>query len=328
MYIQDLEGQLKTHTDQQDSHSSIVLDLKKEITRLKELNVQMNEHTTEIEARLAMSETRGTSLVSQIEQHEESAAQREDAYRDLERHIAVLDTSQDNKLLLEELEQKDRRVAELEAQVNSQNSSAAEERTKVLGALEAEKAIQVELRSQLAKAQSDDSSHFNDLSMVSDNAKEAIPSGSSPTASHKELPVANGHIPNGNSEPTDDDEVARLRHALEELAARCNAAETRFAEAEDKVSDLSSQLSEAKLIRAEMDDVMPVSAALATPSIAEEMSEVHLQTPQRMSPSPSPTRTRPSPMRRSSVPTLSTLGTVQKKDFRHGRALADLKRSR
>jgi hypothetical protein len=39
--------------------------------------------------------------LAQIERHEKDAVDREQAYRDLERHAALLDTSKENKLLLD-----------------------------------------------------------------------------------------------------------------------------------------------------------------------------------------------------------------------------------
>jgi hypothetical protein len=58
-------------------------------------------------------------LLAQIERHEKDAVDREQAYRDLERHAALLDTSKENKLLLEELVEKDKRISSLERQTKT-----------------------------------------------------------------------------------------------------------------------------------------------------------------------------------------------------------------
>ncbi|ORX36741.1 hypothetical protein BD324DRAFT_651225 [Kockovaella imperatae] len=330
VYVQDLEGRLKTQTEQQDSNSAAVVDLRKEIAKLKELNDQLNIHTTELEARLAKAETRGSSLEAQIELQEKAAVQRENAYKDLEKHIEVLDTMHDNKLLLEELETKDQRVSELEIQCATLASDVKEEQTRLIGALEAEKAIQGQLRSHISKSSSDTSLHLKDLSSVSaSNVKEALGEGELPTHLDRDGRHANASITeSADATAEGSDEIARLRRALEDLAARCHAAESRFREAEDKVIDLTSQLSEATLIRAEIDDVMPLSPAPLTPGTVGDRSEAgsQIQTPKRTSESPSPTRN--TPLRRSSVPTLSSLSVIQKRDFRSTRGLADLKRSR
>ena len=310
-------------------------ELRKEIAKLKELNTHLTEHTTEVESRLSKSDTHSSQLLGQIERNEKVSEEREKAYRNLEKHIAVLDTTQDNKLLLEQLELKDRRIADLETELGTFSVTTSDERDKLNGALEAERALHGSLRAQLAKSQSDTSSHFKDLSGVAEtNVKETLQPTTSPSsASHKDLTPPDTPQPATPTAVTSDDSTS-LHRALEELAAKCNEAETRALAAENKVSDLTSQLSEVRLIREEMDDVMPHSPVPLSARETDEMSDSghHLQTPVRINPSPSPTRQspiRPSPVRRSSVPTLSAVaGSSLRRDFRSSRGLTDIRRSR
>ena len=334
VYIQDLEGRLKCHTDQQDSHSSTVAELRKEIGKFKELNTQLTEHTTEVETRFSKSETHSLQLLGQIERYEKAAEGREKAYRDLEKHIAVLDTTRDNKMLLEEVEIKDRHIADLETELGTISVAASNERAKLNGALEAEKALQESLRGELTKSQSDTSSPFKDLSYVSDtNSKEILPPAAPGLASHRDITPPD--TPQAATpSAVDSDETSRLRRALEQLAAKFNEAENRALSAEVKVSDLTSQLSEVRLIRDEMDDVMPHSPVpLSAREVDEDMDDSgnHLQTPLRLIHSPTPSPARPSPIRRSSVPTLSAVAGASsslRRDFRSSRGLTDIRRSR
>jgi hypothetical protein len=108
VYIQDLEAKLKSHTEKVDLEGEmcriwqgvplsqtcvgLVGDVIPSASRSPSEDPQLNQHTSEIEARLAKSDTRSSALLAQIERHEKDAVDREQAYRDLERHAALLDT--------------------------------------------------------------------------------------------------------------------------------------------------------------------------------------------------------------------------------------------
>ena len=307
VYIHDLEAKLKAHVDKADGHYDIVSDLRKELAVMKEANVKLDEHATNLEVQLSKSEIQTTSLVAQIQKHEKMAQNREEAYRDLEKHIASLNTSNDNKALLEELEAKNTRIGSLEACLQQQTFDGNEERSRLLAALEAEKAVQSQLRSQ-----------------VSTNGLRAVSSVSSFKDPRQLAPPQADHLgvkeeltppesPKTGSE-TSDDETTRLRAALAELAARCTKAESSYHQAQEKITELNGQLSEARLIRAEMDDVVPLSS-VPTSAVETEGGEGARTTPE------TPPK-RPSPSRRSSVPILSA-GEGSRKDFRSGRGLGE-----
>jgi chromosome segregation ATPase len=296
----------------------MVADLRKEMAKIVEANVDLSQHAADLEGRLARSEANTNDLVAQLEKHEREAERREAAFKELESHIAVLDTTKDNKLLLEELEAKDRRIADLERAREEATSGLSEEKVRLADAVEAERAVQAELRAQLESLQRSTTSISLSEGLSTQDISRRLPS-----ISHKELTPPDS--PSSGRQPTtpDDDEVMQLRAALRQLAARCNDAENRYAEAENRVIDLSSQLSEARLIQSEMDDTVPPSPALLSPGNAEAASEdgSTLQTPRGSSPAISPTTKNVGGGKRSSLPVIT--GGMKPQDFRKGRGYGE-----
>lgn len=331
MYIQDLETKLKSHADTSDSHGEAVTELRKEIAKLKESNERLNQHATEIEARLAKSDTHSSSLVAQLERYETEAAARERAYHDLERHVAVLDTSQDNKLLLEELSEKNDRIVLLERQIE-QGAVDREEQQNLRRSIAVEQAAQAELRARLLEVSTSttQSGNRDTPNMSFDDAKEQLPQRS-PVPTVKELTPPDSP---GSIRPiSQDEQVVQLEAALKDLAARCAEAESRASEAEHHIADLTTQLSEAKLIHAEMDDVLPISSPLPSPGLRDDISEsgsTTLQTP--VGPSPATSPGRPSVGRRGSLPIMTptngAITALKPRDFRLGRGFGETKQKR
>ncbi|WVQ82145.1 hypothetical protein IAT38_004273 [Cryptococcus sp. DSM 104549] len=332
-YIHDLEAKLKTHSDKEESHADVVAELKKEITKLRENGAAFAQHTSELEARLAKSEAQCTGLVAQIEKQEKDAEHREAAYRDLEAHIVLLDTSKDNKRLVEELAERDSRIAELQLQLDEKASSEERER-ELLEAVQAERSAQDELRSRLASLQASVSSTVGTVTPPTEpvSGGTLTAQAKTPIRAAKELTPpespSSSHTPAGEAS-----ELEELRLALKQLSAK-------YDEAESRVADLTTQLSESKLIHAEMDDMVPLSPALPSPgpqtpredegqgSDDEEESETGtmVQTPRGSTGSQSPMK------RRTSMPILSNSGggggVGVKSGFRGGRGYGDSKRIR
>ncbi|WVF71534.1 hypothetical protein IAT40_006342 [Kwoniella sp. CBS 6097] len=320
VYIQDLEAKLKAHAEKEDSHSDVVAELKKDIAKLRENNAALNENAAELEARLSKSETSSITLAAQVEKHEREAERRKVAYRELESHIALLDTSKDNKMLLQELDERDRKIAELQRAFDEKVTFDETERTQLLEAVQMEKSIQFELRSNLAALQPPSASTRGPSSPSSVGAGENLESAinsRTPRPMTKELtPPDSPQSPSSEDVPNNED-VEALKAALRELSARCSDAESR-------VADLTTQLSEAKLVHDEMDDVMPPSPAPVTPTVnteeedsAPSEAETTLQTPKDSTVTASPSR------RRGSMPIISSNGKAKERDFRGGRGYGD-----
>jgi kinesin family protein 4/21/27 len=308
-----------------------VTELRKEIARLKEANDRLSQHSSEIETRLTKSEGHAAVLIAQIEKHEKEVMERVQAYRDLEAHVALLDTSKDNKLLLESLAEKEQRISQLEQQIIDQTAGLTE-REQLRQSVQVEKAAQAELRAKLAHLEVSSASSTRDASIASfDDAKEQLPNRS-PVPTVKELTPPES--PSSVRPTSNDDHVAQLEAALRDLEARCADAEARYSEAEHQIAELSTQLSEAKLVHAELDDVMPVSPGAPSPGITDDTSEsgstTTLQTPRGSSRSSSPVRF--ASQRGSTSSTLAPVNgavALKHRDFRHGRgSFGDLKRAR
>ncbi|KAK8864351.1 hypothetical protein IAR55_001598 [Kwoniella newhampshirensis] len=322
-YIQDLEAKLKSHAEQDDKRTGVIAELKKDIAKLREVHTTLNQHASEVEARLSKSESLSVTLATQVEKREREAATRESAYRDLEAHIALLDTSKDNKLLLEELEQRDRRIEELEQQLEVDSASVDRQRSALSNAVRTEKSTQAELRKRLSAFQSSVASTTGPVSPPPELVEEASDttiSSRSPLLSTKELNPPESPQSSEGVTSTGIDELEALKAALSELSERYEAAESR-------VVDLTAQLSEARLVGAESDDVSPTSPA--TPSqndIDDEASETGtvVQTPRGPSPSTSPSQ------KRGSMPIVSLVAVKggQGSGFRGGRGYGEYKRTR
>ncbi|RXK40167.1 hypothetical protein M231_02625 [Tremella mesenterica] len=320
-YIHDIEAKLKAHSDKDDNHCGVVGDLKKEIVKLKEGNARLEQHTLELEARLAKTDAHAATLVTQIEQHEKEAERREASFRDLESHIALLDTSKDNKLLLEELEKKDARIVELE--------KAEEERNATIPVLVHDQQMSAssddgrdlaeELSSeQMTRVPSTQSSKTFGISL--EPRLEPTPSRA-PSKTVQDLTPP--HSPAAQGIAAKEAELEALRDMLGEMSARCAAAENRCNDAEGKIAELQSQLTEAKLITAELEDSV-VTPSLASPREDDMTTEDEsmLQTPQGLSPVPSPTKGVKG-SRRGSMPILTG---AKVKDFRGGRGYGERSR--
>lgn len=330
-YVQDLEGKLNSHTAKSDAHSATVADLRRQLVDMKHQNYDLTEHTAQLEARLTGSESRANDLVSQLEGQEQEAKSRETAYHDLEANIVLLDTTKDNKALLEELEATRHRLGELEAQLDTEISSGRE-KAALLQAVDTEGAAHAELREKLNHLQTSSLTRPNSRGFASseDGSWNMRPS---PTSSKVVAELTPPESPESPRVIVDspDGEADELRAAVKHLSERCSEAELRYSKAAARVIDLTSQLSEARLVSAEMDDVVPSSSAVPSSSHGDDVSENEstLQTPRGSSPTRSPTRS--NVFKRGSMPLIITSGFqtgIRGRDFRTGRGLRDSKRGR
>ncbi|WRT66280.1 uncharacterized protein IL334_003233 [Kwoniella shivajii] len=318
-YIQDLETKLKVHSDKEDSHSDVVAELKKDIVKLRENNATLNQHTTELEARLSKSETRSSNLISQVEKQEKEAERREAAYRDLEAHIALLDTTKDNKILLEDLDQRDHRILQLERDLEEKSAFEEKERSQLLESVKLEKSLQAELRSRLASMQTSSASSIDAASSSPESVKEGSDSvtmkGTLPKATHELTPPETTHTADRSRKVDSEYEVEELKRALRELSER-------YSSAESQVAHLTTQLSESKIGNTETGGVITPSPTLPTMEDEEETlseAETTLQTPRDSVSSSSPSR------KRGSMPILSATKVQGEsgQGFRGGRGYGD-----
>jgi uncharacterized protein (DUF3084 family) len=77
------------------------------------------------------------ALASQIERYEREAERHEKSFRDLENHISLLDTTNDNKALLEELQQREIRIEEMEKEHRERQATLEQEKQELQSAHQA-----------------------------------------------------------------------------------------------------------------------------------------------------------------------------------------------
>lgn len=274
-YIGDLENRLKGISDTEQATSESTNELRGQIAKLREANQSLSRHATEIEARLAHSEGQAGKSGKQVDELEKDLHRREASYKELEERIVLLDTSNDNKALLAELEAKNAMIAELERKVDE--SARDKEEKETLGKeLEAERAVLADLQAQLA-----------DIGKRTPSSKGSLSAGALlDVSTERAMPAS----PRETSTPEDS-----LQAALDAMRARVEAAEGRYLKAEEHVAELQAQLAEA---HDEMSDSLPISPAA---SADESLEDTDMLSAKTSTPTPSPSR-------RSSVPILSTTG--------------------
>ncbi|SCZ97432.1 BZ3500_MvSof-1268-A1-R1_Chr4-2g07210 [Microbotryum saponariae] len=151
-YVRDLESKLKDFGDQDASRGSAVTDLRKEITRHREHGVTQELYIKDLEVRLAKAEETGALMRNRIDVLERDIGRHEEAYRELETRLSLLNTADDQKILLAELDTKNLRLIELERSVDDlkrQNSAAETEVERLVRLAATETESRAELQSRV-----------------------------------------------------------------------------------------------------------------------------------------------------------------------------------
>jgi hypothetical protein len=306
-----------------------VSTLRKEIINHQAANVKLSQHTTELETRLTQSEDRGLALGGQIGQYEKEAERHEKAFKALESHISLLDTTEDNKALLEELQQREIRICEMEREYRERHAALEQEKQELQMAHEASSLSNSQLRAEVDKLNVSTSSRVSVDPLASDSADITL--SRPPLVSQKTVFVTPPESPVVERQGFGTDEVAELRRALRTLTAKYHESELRYSEAETQIMDLTTQLHHAQLAQAEIEDTVPSSPGARThrSSIDENSDEsMTLQTPKEEQEGFTPSPTKPTRGGyRGSMPNLSLL-THKGRDFRSRRGVVESRRTR
>jgi hypothetical protein len=328
-YIRDLETKLKIYAEQEGKHSEVVSSLRKEIASHQAANVKLSQHTTELELRLIQSEDRGLALGGQIGQYEKEAERHEKAFKALESHITLLDTTEDNKALLEELQQREIRICEMEKEYRERHAALELEKLELQKSHDAASLANSQLRAEVDKLNVSTSSAVSVDPHATDSTDLAP--ARPPLVSQKTVFVTPPESPVTERQSFETDEVAELRRALRTLTAKYHESELRYSEAENQIMDLRTQLDDAHLAQAEIEDIVPPSPINHThrSSIDENSDEsMTLTTPKEEQEGFNPSPTKPTRGGyRGSMPNLSLL-THKGRDFRSGRGVVESRRAR
>ncbi|GAA6029356.1 hypothetical protein JCM8097_003635 [Rhodosporidiobolus ruineniae] len=275
-YVKDLELKLKDVDEAGDAHGVAVSDLRKELTRSREQAETTELYIKELEARLAKSDDANAQLKRSIEVLERELERREEAHRELEGRVALLDTSSEQKQLLAEIDEKDRRVLELERTLDDLKTKAdsaegeAERLQKLAGQ---EKAAKEELESTVRTLERAAILKRS----VPDTPPQTPGEGASPDVS------AEKGEDEDDSPKQDDEAVVALRSQVEQLQAthadtlaELESAKAKYRDSLKEIEDLNAQVQESKLLRSQRsfsdlsDAASPASATF--PSSAKKRS--------------------------------------------------------
>jgi chromosome segregation ATPase len=260
-YITDLEDKLRNMEDLDSSHQQTLSALRTDLIEEKKQSQNASDYIASMEAAVAQSETETKSLTRKIERLETELKRKEDIHLELQERIKLVDTTEDNQLLLRELEEKNTKMADLERQLeDTLHSSKAigEERdhlrqmtARQARDLEALKAWQHE--QDLVKSQTTtsnppsklvetmDASRFHET--AEDDSPEKVP-GSPTSPVSGQYSLANGQIRPGSMRLAP--EVIELQEKHQSTLAELAMISDRYKEALEKITELTGQVVEAE----------------------------------------------------------------------------------
>jgi hypothetical protein len=268
-YVRDLEAKLKDFGDQDESHGTAVSDLRKEITRNREQGETTERYINELEARLAKSDDLGSALRRQIEVLERDIVRREEAYRELEGRLSLLDTSGEHKLLLAEIDEKDKRVLELERsldELKSQNVAVEQETQRLEKLARTEKEAKEELQSRVRTLERESVAIAPPKSRPGSFTPPQTPAEGQTRDPLSSMPLA----------PSDtavvaalETQLAKLQQSHDQTLANLAIANVKYQDSLKEIANLNSQVLEAKLVHSEDGDNLS-SPAPSSPSFSRQ----------------------------------------------------------
>lgn len=240
---------------------------------------------------------------------ERDVVRREEAYRELEGRLSLLDTSGEHKALLAELDERDKKLLDLERtldEVKSQAYTAEQEAARLQIVADAEKEAKEELQSRVRT-----------LERASISAKIRPISFTPPQTPAECETSSEDPLTSAATVPSDAAFVAGLEKRVGELQAahdrtlgELEIANARYRESLKEIEDLNSQVQEAKLIHLEDSDTLPVPPSPSyTETTIEELTDTEhpsdlpsSMNTKRLSLVTTPTSNRTSPRSRRSMP--------------------------
>ncbi|GES93100.1 P-loop containing nucleoside triphosphate hydrolase protein [Rhizophagus clarus] len=117
-YIKDLESKLEDYSEEQKRDQELINGLKNDISRLKSNGSNNEGYIQDLESRLSSGEEQLTKFNQMIERLEKRLQQRELDYVELEAKMKQANTDEEKKMLLGAIDERDRRIIQLEEKVN------------------------------------------------------------------------------------------------------------------------------------------------------------------------------------------------------------------
>ncbi|BGP45900.1 hypothetical protein JCM10450v2_001735 [Rhodotorula kratochvilovae] len=250
-YVRDLEARLRDVDDADETHGAAVGELRKELSRNREQASSTELYIKELEARLASADEGNAALRRQIDGLERDIARREEAHRDLEARVQLLDTSTDSKQLLAEIDEKDRRLVELERELDAlkaQAGGAADEAARLQKLAQEEKAQKEELQSRVRTLENGQARTL----VVTPPRTPAERSGGDVDPLEAKEPASTAAADEQAAlVKALQAQVAQLQLAHDETAVEFESAKTKYAESLREIEDLNAQVQEGRLLRSQ-----------------------------------------------------------------------------
>ncbi|RIB09012.1 hypothetical protein C2G38_1981954, partial [Gigaspora rosea] len=121
-YIKDLESKLESHNEDHNNDQLLINELKTKISQLKSTSTNSEGYIQDLEARLEESERQLIEINQTVERLENKLKEKEVAYTELKERFDQAESDQDKTLLLNELNDRDRRIALLEQKTEELSS--------------------------------------------------------------------------------------------------------------------------------------------------------------------------------------------------------------
>ena len=227
-YVRDIESKLKEVDEAGEAHGSAMSDLRRELAKGREQTLSTEMYIKEVEARLVEADTATAALRRQIETLERDVAQREEAHRELEARVALLDNSSETKLLIAEIDEKDRRLSDLERSLDDVKANANEARAEISRLQQVADAEKAEKEDLLGRVRTlEHNGPRQDLSMAARRPAEAP----------------------GTVEDPNVGDLTQLQAAHEQTVRELEEARQKYCDALKEIEDLHGQAQEARLLR-------------------------------------------------------------------------------
>ncbi|KAH8921467.1 kinesin-domain-containing protein [Atractiella rhizophila] len=259
-YVRDLESKLKAEADRQDVDADLVGELRKEIQKYKEVENNNERYIKDLENRLSKAEEGALILQNQVEDLEREVERREGLYKELEGRMLLLDTSDQHKMILEELEEKERRLVELERNLEDlkeEKDGFEQERERLNQIAERTMNDKIELQLQLRNLQEEKNAALEKLQQQ--QQKQLTPP----------------HTPDMNQQPSDSEldleyKLERLQIQHQKALYELQTINQKYKDSLKEIEDLAQQVEEARLISSESQDILP--SPLPSPALHHSTS--------------------------------------------------------
>ena len=260
-YARDLESRLATHTANGDVEATVVAEMRKEMSQLKAAEGTNERYIKDLEARLTQSNEGTRGLQDQVARMENELARRDEAYKDLQQRMDMLDSSRENKALLEELDQRDVTLMQLQSRVDTlqgERDEIARERGRLTDAAASRQLERGKLEDRIRELESRSAA----TALAAGAGAGVLGMGVGAAG----LSMAQGHSNQSfkSAESGNEEELSFLQTQVEMLSEELKSREEakaqmeadmetvnlKYKEALAEIHDLNGQVSEAKLLQA------------------------------------------------------------------------------